>query len=942
MFKQKYLKYKKKYLELQLKLKLQLGGDKALINNINGINLFVPDSDMEQHLNPIYGLYMCSCGYITNNYFLKDSDFISTEESILIRNISQFIPGEEIKPINFFRNNIKPIDFGRYIAFKYIYKYNKDLFQFIENETYIADILKKFKSFNFLFMIRKKGKKYYYDDIIYFHILLYVFWWSANNDSGIEQYYNGINEVFNFVNDTFKLQEKYVINQNSLAINNNFFSFEKKIFEITKEDFKIYSMGNTKNFCNRVSEQTYSDCGEVTARNLINLLCVNKNNFDIEYLNYFGAIPELIKYYQVFNNFEIQSNTTPVSIIYNDEDVNNLNARDAWSKLIIFYANNNIRFSENCNSSNKKFNVDGGSSINPNIPNFLQLIRNLLPGIRDWNNLMNDRITSITENETESGYDIEIIHRDYDGTFIIHCNIEHYSMEFIKLKKINYTYNDNNDNPNAQKKNEMIKILLNELPITIDNYLWFNIDSELIVEMLNNSKLFKNNIELYKKLIELSLTDKYNSDVRGRINITVENTEIFNILEKYNAYYKINEFNYKCKNFNFVPILRLTHLNSTIIDSELLKSIDLSPLSNLESIGNDFMNNCENLKSIDLSPLSNIKSIGNNFMMNCNSLENIDLSPLSNLESIGNDFMNNCENLKSIDLSPLSNVKSIGNNFMTSCRRLENIDLSPLSNIKSIGDEFINMCDNLTNINFVGLSNIESIGYRFMNYCNSLVNIDLSSLINIKSIGDYFMLNCTNLQSINLSGLLNLQSIGNNFLNYCTRLVNIDLSPLSNLKSIGYAFLNNCKNLQSIDLSGLSNLESIGDIFISSCKNLKDIDLSALINLKSIGNDFMSRCVNLISIDLSGLSNLESIGDNFMSRCENLKDIKLSSNLKSIGDNFMDNCISLQIIDLSGLINLQSIGPNILNFSNNVTIICTENQEEMIRNIYKGNIEIVN
>ena len=49
---------------------------------------------------------------------------------------------------------------------------------------------------------------------------------------------------------------------------------------------------------------------------------------------------------------------------------------------------------------------------------------------------------------------------------------------------------------------------------------------------------------------------------------------------------------------------------------------------------------------------------------NCFLLENIDLSPLSNVQSIGDGFMEHCSGLTSIYLSGLLNVQSIGNYFM--------------------------------------------------------------------------------------------------------------------------------------------------------------------------------------------------------------------------------------------------------------------------------------
>jgi hypothetical protein len=58
-----------------------------------------------------------------------------------------------------------------------------------------------------------------------------------------------------------------------------------------------------------------------------------------------------------------------------------LNARDAWSYLVIKYANHNLRFTKSCNSTSQttiEYDLDGGLSKDSKIPNFLQLIKNLL------------------------------------------------------------------------------------------------------------------------------------------------------------------------------------------------------------------------------------------------------------------------------------------------------------------------------------------------------------------------------------------------------------------------------------------------------------------------------------------------------------------------------------------------------------------------------------
>ena len=102
----------------------QLGGDKPFITNIDGINYFT-DPIMEKYLNPIYGYIMCENGFIKNMYHLAKSDLIDESnkyynEAQIIEKICKIIPGD-IQPTNVIME-LKPIDFGRYIAIKYINK----------------------------------------------------------------------------------------------------------------------------------------------------------------------------------------------------------------------------------------------------------------------------------------------------------------------------------------------------------------------------------------------------------------------------------------------------------------------------------------------------------------------------------------------------------------------------------------------------------------------------------------------------------------------------------------------------------------------------------------------------------------------------------------------------------------------------------------------------
>jgi hypothetical protein len=916
-YREKYLKYKSKYLQLKSNMNLnQFGGDKPLINDIDDINLFTVQR-MEEHLNPIYGLILCNTGKIPNNYYLHKSKFINTDESKLINNICKYDTGS-IRPTNDIAEEIKPYDYGFYAGIKYIYKIYEGFIVINNNSGKIKfPKIKNQNDIKILTESRNKLNKYIpigKDDIFYFHMLLFCLWWSANNDDGIKQYYNGINDVFTILNKYLGPDKQLPYCNRSLKKSNTDESFERIVFNIINEKFKIYNQEWAKNFCQN-GDKTYPDCGETTARNLINLISFNGNEFSIDILNKFCAIPELIEYYTKFNNFNEQSSNEEIEFM-NEK----LNPRDAWSKLIINCGKKNVRFMKLCgtndNQSNYGFELNARLSEDGKLSNFLQLIKNLLLKIEKFSDIETDLITNIEDMTTDGiGY-IEIKHKVI-GMIKIHCNPGHYHMEIYSNDDFN---NINLDNISQQQQNQ-INILLKK-NINESNYIDILFDSNLLVGKLNSNDT---DIELKNKLFELSLTKKYDSDARRRIELNTDNS-IDNILCIYVTYLKNNannannivkmdEYTYLYSNFNYVKkIPNLTHLNCRIKDHRIT-SIDLSPLSssNIKSIGNKFLYNCENLTSINLSPLSNIESIGNDFLFYCHNLTSINLSPLSNIKSIGDYFLSRCFRLENIDLSSLSNIKSIGNNFLYSCSGLKGINLSPLSNIESIGDYFLYSCSGLKGIDLSPLSNVKSIGNNFLSNCENLTKINFSSLSNIKSIGYYFLSECVNLKEIDLSPLSNIKSIGNNFLNSCYGLENIDLSPLKNIKSIGDYFLFNCISLTEIDLSPLSNIISFGDGFLHNCKSIKGINLSRLQNIKCfefIANDFLSGCKSLIEIDLSQLQNVKSIGNNFLANCNSL--IKIDSpqlqNVKSIGDNFLADCYSLEEIDLSSLSNIKSIG----------------------------------
>ena len=375
----KYLKYKNKYLELKYYLN-QKGGDKAIIRNIDKINLFI-DDEMEKYLNPIYGMILCYNGYITNNYFLAksklidtpDSKLIDTPDSKIIKKYTNFIP-HTVQPSKEYME-YTPLDIGRFIGLKYYKRINSNFFEITKKKKIIFKLITSKEHKEHIELLQKYialfGRDIQMNENLFtFHFILYCLWWVSNNDEGISEYYKGINEVFSIINKYLPEDKKITLINTSSDPTPNPDSFENLIFQITSEPFKIYNQEQSDTFCDLTKKIKYPDCGETTVRNLINLICFKDNRFDISILKELGAIPELEEYYRHFNNFETQSsiNTTQ---IYDLE----LNARDAWSKLIIEYDKNNINFLYNCNDNKINYELNAKLTKDGSNTNFFQLIQ---------------------------------------------------------------------------------------------------------------------------------------------------------------------------------------------------------------------------------------------------------------------------------------------------------------------------------------------------------------------------------------------------------------------------------------------------------------------------------------------------------------------------------------------------------------------------------------
>ncbi len=769
VFYKKYLMYKNKYLQLKEQID-QVGGAKPLKNILKGINLFA-DTDMEKYLNPFYGFIMAECGYIKNTYYLHHAGFINTPESQIVTQLVREIPGA-IQPTKYIMQKIKPELIGKYIGFLYISKsdwlkdINTKLIELTRKVTSQSlsreerkPISADFKAINDLLKELKKLNK---ENVFYikagtditeqFHILLYCLWWVSNDKNGIAKYYQGINEAFKLVNkyqsNAFKLisiPENFATEEfTKLEIDTEL--TEQSPFELllvkklNKISFEVFQQDYAKCFCGE--EPNYADCGETTVRNFLNLIAYDTgtNSFDVNILKKLGATEPVIEYYSIFNTSKSQASTNTMSIFGE-----NLNARDAWSKIIITHGSN-VNWVKKCQINGDGYELNSKMALDGSRSNINQIVKNLLTKVQSIDKITTEYIEEINDETINGIGDIKIAHKVF-GEIKIICEAGHYYMTLPKkvttIKKL------------ESLTEQQIKILnlFENLGLDVNNYIWYDIPGDYLPLKINGGS--DKNLKI--KFLELSLTKQYNQDVRRRIVVDVELSPKF--LEIVSKSEFADQYFYSANNFNFVnQMKKFTQLNIGLTD-KYLTSIDLTPLCFVQKIGQNFLTGFINLEHIDLTPLANVKKVGTGFLQDCKKLETIDLEKLLNITEIGEDFLSYCEKIKSVNFSSFCKVKYLEYSFLSYCKQIEEVDLSPMKELINIHINVLSNNKMLKKVNLNGLNKLKKISYNFLSNCSELVELNMQGLDSLETIDGGFIGNCKKLKQVDLRGCPKLKTI---------------------------------------------------------------------------------------------------------------------------------------------------------------------------------------
>ena len=127
-FYHKYMKYKKKYLELK-KIEL-IGGNKPSINNLKNINLFDQSSFEREYLDPTNG-YIWSHNAIKNYYLYGPKNSLTTQ---LVKLLYLNANVDMVYSKTVLENNITPYQIGFLLGKWYNYLINRDNISSIINK----------------------------------------------------------------------------------------------------------------------------------------------------------------------------------------------------------------------------------------------------------------------------------------------------------------------------------------------------------------------------------------------------------------------------------------------------------------------------------------------------------------------------------------------------------------------------------------------------------------------------------------------------------------------------------------------------------------------------------------------------------------------------------------------------------------------------------------
>jgi hypothetical protein len=731
-----------------------------------------------------------------------------------------------------------------------------------------------------------------------FHVVLAIVWWFANNKSGIREYYLGINKILPesmkvFIPDTFDTD---IYEPVELDTPSRDFNLALAIeVQNMRGIIKLYNQEYSSIVHSSIS---FPDCGETSIRNFINIIVYDTltKQFNIHVLDRFGPIPDLIKYYEVFNNESLQSSLEKLDIFGGK-----FNSRDAWSLIVSnlpgvqykneYHLKDDTTYYYEIKSGlsiGTDFTVGIGISTEEHMskPNILQVLINLFSRVKNFDDFNNEHI-KLTVELNERGF----------GQIFIQNKKDNYEWKFLD----GHYYIDKN-----QDKSKLIDIK--------------SITKEEFFIVIRRIEYTRTNAHLLSKIKQ---------DWYYYIDYTPDQ-----LLELFNSGYVITEEDYDAvlkymyTNYNSDQILRISINFDMVKDYTIITSLNIIKYDYDYNYLFRFLDKLIKLQTLEF--LTYNLPFGDS-LMNLTNLQTLQL-PMYNLPF--GDSLTNLTNLQTLEI-PIYNLPF--GDSLTNLTNLQTLNLpmyrQPLDN------------------SFANLINLHTLKFKRYNHLlgNSLANLTNLQTLELFSYNHPFndsLINLTNLQTLNLyyysqplddslANLINLQTLhlpmyNNPFGNSLANLINLQTLKLQIYSQPLDDFLANLINLQTLNLGSYNN--PLGN------------SLAKLINLQTLKlpmysqslNDSLAKLINLQTLDLdsydqplgnslANLINLQTLKlpmygqplDDSLTKLINLQTLNLDSYNQPLG-NSLANLINLQVLyinsyrgkisdSLKNLTNLQEV-----------------------------------
>ena len=755
-----------------------------------------------------------------------------------------------------------------------------------------------------------------------FSIVLAVLWEIADDKSGIKEYYEGLNEYisvdipsdFEDIEYTADQLEDY--NADISDYNYTLAYLHGKlnsILTIQQQEYPNFTLDDG-------TKISYADCGGISLKNFIKILCFNGEIFDITLLSSLQPIDDIITFFRIFNTDELHSSNKKKKITFTDGYSSEMNARNAWAYLVS--NREGVRYLKVTNGFKYEINqgtVDGK-------PNMLILLRQLFKKENlQWTDLDN----SINVHLNSGIGHILFKDNSYKWSFMR----GHYQTDRVSRQ---YSFNQdlwNVDDEEKEKLNYLYSIINIDESFNKKLFYYYNWkEKEQLLKYFNNLidntliQLIKvcngniSNIDLEYTRIFFYIYEKFNLDQKRRTNLDLSKLDIddyiFNIDPFTIVKYGINWFDTSLQSLEFRgkqhlgnSLYNLTSLQSLTFDKIFDQSLgdSLDKLTSLQSLtfGQSFNQPLD--KSLDNLTSLETLTLGKSFNQPLGeSLDNLtNLQSLTLRDDFNQDLGESLYKLKSLQ------SLTLGYKFIYPL----GASLDNLTNLQSLtfGVSFNQSLDNSLD----KLTKLESLtfGNRFRQFFGTSLN-NLTSLKSLKFGYDYnldlgeSLYKLTSLQSLTFGRLFN-KPLGKSLDNltnlrtliigsYFNQTLGKSLDNLISLETLTFGTffkkplgnsLDNLTNLQSLNFGYDYNLD-LGE------------SLYKLTSLQSLtfGNSF-----NLpLNESLDNLTSLQSLtlGDDFnqplgksLDKLTSLETLTFGTHFKKPLGNNLDNLTNLQSLN---------------------------------------------